>query len=353
MSPFEAEAARLYDSERMSDRLFALRLFVRVARTRSFSAAGRELGLSQPSVSRLMATLEEEVGAALLTRSTRAVTLTEAGAEYLVRVESILAALNEADHFARGTGELRGALRIAASLPFALREIIPRLDRFLSQHPDLRIEFVLSDQRQDLVADAVDVAVRIGYLPGAATVARRIGVTHRVLVASPAYLRKAGTPRTPADLAAHALIVGPASGGPEGWAFRKDGKATSVRVVGRVRVTAIEAATAAAVAGLGIVSMGHLACRAELEGGALVRVLPDWEMGHADVKVLTAGRSAKPAARAFVEFLVGELRGVSEGWGVPPPAGSAVDNGPARAKGDGRPGRPKRNTRAPGHPRRE
>jgi len=338
----------------MGDRLFALRLFVRVARTRSFSAAGRELGLSQPSVSRLMAALEEEVGSALLTRSTRAVTLTEAGAEYLVRVESILAALSEADHFARGTGELRGALRIAASLPFALREIIPRLDRFLSQHPDLRIEFVLSDQRQDLVADAVDVAVRIGYLPGAATVARRIGVTHRVLVASPAYLRKAGTPTTPADLAAHALIVGPASGGPEGWAFRKDGKATSVRVVGRVRVTAIEAATAAAVAGLGIVSMGHLACRAELEGGALVRVLPDWEMGHADVKaILTAGRAAKPAARAFVEFLVAELRGISEGWGVPPPAGSVVDNGPARAKAAGRPGGRATNARASGHPRRE
>src|SRR5579859_6598108 len=266
----------------MNDRFFALRLFVRVARTRSFSAAGRELGLSQPSASRLVATLEREVGAALLTRTTRAVTLTEAGAEYLARVESILAALDEADHLARGTGELRGALRVAASLPFALREIIPRLDRFLSRHPDLRIELVLSDQRQDLVADAVDVAIRIGYLPGAAAVARRIGVSHRLLVASPTYLRKAGSPKSPADLAAHALIVGPASAGPEGWAFRKDGKATSVRVVGRVTVTAIEVATAAAVAGLGIVSMGHLACRAELESGALVRVLPDWEMGSAD-----------------------------------------------------------------------
>lgn len=349
----EAEALRLYDSESMSDRLFGLRLFVRVARTRSFSAAGRELGLSQPSVSRLMAALEEEVGSALLTRSTRAVTLTEAGAEYLERVESILAALEEADHFARGTGELRGALRIAASLPFALREIIPRLDRFLSQHPHLRIEFVLSDQRQDLVADAVDVAVRIGYLPGAATVARRLGITHRLLVASPAYLRNAGTPRTPADLAAHALIVGPASGGPEGWAFRKDGKTTSVRAVGRVTVTAIEAATAAAVAGLGIVSMGHLACRAELESGALVRVLPDWEMGSAEVKaILTAGRGAKPAARAFVEFLVAELRDVSEGWVVARRAGSAADNGSARAKADGMPGRRTRNLRAAGHPRR-
>ena len=190
---------------------------------------------------------------------------------------------------------------------------MPRLDRFLSQHPDLRLELVLSDQRQDLVADSVDVALRIGYLPGVTAVARRIGVSHRLLVASPSYLRRAGAPKTPADLASHALIVGPASGGPEGWAFRKDGKATSVRVVARVTVTAIEAATAAAVAGLGIASTGHVACRAELEGGALVRVLPDWEMGHAEVKaILTAGRAAKPAARAFVDFLVAELRGISE-----------------------------------------
>jgi DNA-binding transcriptional LysR family regulator len=199
---------------------------------------------------------------------------------------------------------------------------------FFPSHPDLRIEFVLSDQRQDLVADAVDVAVRIGYLPGAANIVRRLGVSQRVLVASPAYLRKAGTPKTPAELATHALIVGPASKGPEGWAFWKDGKAASVRVVGRVTVTAIEAATAAAVAGLGIVSMGHLACRAELENGSLVQVLPDWEMGRADVRaVLTAGRAAKPAARAFVEFLVAELREISEGRGVPLLLRSPVNKG--------------------------
>jgi DNA-binding transcriptional LysR family regulator len=301
----------------MRDRLFALRLFVRVARTRSFSAAGRELGLSQPSASRLVAELEREVGASLLRRTTRAVTLTEAGAEYLARVESILAALDEADHLARGTEGHGGVLRVAASLPFALREIIPRLDAFVSQHPDLRVDLALSDQRQDLVAESVDVAIRIGYLPGAASLARRIAISHRILVASPAYLRGAGTPKTPTDLAAHRLIVGPASLGAEGWAFEKDGKATAVRVAGRVTVNAIEAATAAAVAGLGITSMGHLACRAELESGALVRLLSDWTMGHAEVRaILTAGRAAKPAARAFVEFLTAELRDTSDGRGL-------------------------------------
>jgi DNA-binding transcriptional LysR family regulator len=188
---------------------------------------------------------------------------------------------------------------------------------FLAAHPALRVEFVLSDQRQDLVADAIDVAIRIGHLPDSAAVARRIGFSHRLLAASPTYLRKAGTPKAPDDLLAHALVVGPASLGPEAWALRKDGKATSVRVMGRVTVTAMEAAIAAAVAGLGIVSTGHLSCRAELASGALARVLPDWEMGRAEVSaILPAGRAAKRAARAFVEFLVAELRSISV-WGGP------------------------------------
>jgi DNA-binding transcriptional LysR family regulator len=286
--------------------------------------------LSQPSASRLVAQLEQEVGASLLTRTTRAVTLTEAGAEYLTRVESILSALDEADHFARGTGELRGVLRVAVSLGFAVREIIPRLDGFLAQHPGLRVEFSLSDQRQDLVGEAVDVAIRIGYLPDSATVARRIGVSRRVLAASPDYLQRAGAPKVPSDLAAHAIIVAPASAGPDGWALRKDGKVTSVRVVGRVTVNSTEAATAAAVAGLGIVSTGHIACRHELESGALVRVLPDYEMGDGEVNaILTAGRAAKPSARAFVDFLISELRDISE-WrrgptsSVDPATGSAT-----------------------------
>src|SRR5256885_17166029 len=110
----------------MTDRIVALRLFVRVARAGSFSRAARELGLSQPSASRIVATLEKEIGAALFTRSTRALSLTEAGAEYLARVEAILAALDEADLAARGTGELRGVLRVAASSSFTEHAVIPR-----------------------------------------------------------------------------------------------------------------------------------------------------------------------------------------------------------------------------------
>ena len=299
----------------MNDRFLSLQLFVRVARVRSFSVAAREMGLSQPTASRMVATLEKKVGAALFTRTTRAVTLTEAGTDYLVRVEAILAALDEADHAARGTGELRGILRIAASTSFAVRTVLPRLPRFAHKHPQLRIEFILNDKMQDLVGDAVDVALRIGVLGDSSAVAKKIGVIPRVLAASPAYLKQAGTPLTPADLTQHSLIVAPAGRGTEGWAFKKDGKAISVRVDGRFMLNGAEGATAAAVAGLGIVSSGALSMLKELRSGQLMRVLPEWEMGTADIHVvLPAGRAAKPSARAFAEFVSSELREQEALW---------------------------------------
>src|ERR1700754_2543217 len=132
----------------MNDRFFSLQLFVRVARVASFSIAGREMGISQPTASRIVAALEKKVGASLLTRTTRGVTLTEAATDYLLRAEEILAALDEADHAARGTGELRGLLRIATSTSFAVRTLVPRIARFADQHPALRIEFILGDEEQ-------------------------------------------------------------------------------------------------------------------------------------------------------------------------------------------------------------
>jgi DNA-binding transcriptional LysR family regulator len=124
----------------MSDRLFALRLFVRVARMGSFSAPGRELNIPQSTASRTIATLERQIGVALLVRTTRAVTLTDAGLDFLARIEPILAGLDEAEHVVRGTGELRGILRIGLSTNFALREVIPRLSVFMGRHPALRID---------------------------------------------------------------------------------------------------------------------------------------------------------------------------------------------------------------------
>jgi len=293
----------------MNDRFFSLLLFVRVARTGSFSIAGREMAISQPTVSRTIAALEKQVGVTLFTRTTRAVTLTEAGFDYLARVEAILAALDEADHSARGTGELRGVLRIAASTSFAVRTILPQISLFTDKHPNLRVEFVLNDEKQDLVGEGIDVAIRIGSLSDSSVVAKKIGVVQRILAASPTYLATAGTPITPSDLNHFSIIVGPAGRGQEGWIFNKNGETVSVRVDGRFILNGAEGTTAAAVAGLGIVSSGALGMQKELQSGALVRVLPDWKMTSADIHVvLPAGRATKPSARAFAEFLGEEMK---------------------------------------------
>ena len=287
----------------MSDRLSALRVFVRIARSGSFSKTGLELGLSQPSVSRIAADLEKDVGAALFTRTTRAVSLTEAGQDYLARIEPILAALEEADHAVRGTGELRGLLRVAVSSSLAVREIVPQLPVFMERYPALRVELMMSDQRQDLVQEGADVALRFGVLPDSTATARRVAVSPRMLVAAPAYLVKHGTPGTPADLSEHAMILGPTGG--RTWEFRQGGRSASVRVDGRLLVSLNEAAIAAAVAGLGIVQTSRWGCRAELDGGALTRVLPYWDAGQLELHaVFPAAHAAKPSARSFVEHLM-------------------------------------------------
>ncbi|HTA90848.1 MAG TPA: LysR family transcriptional regulator [Polyangiaceae bacterium] len=293
----------------MNDRFLSLQLFARVARSGSFSIAGREMGVSQPTVSRIVAALEKRIGVALLVRTTRAVTLTEAGSDYLSRIEPILAALDEADHAARGTDELRGLLRIATSSAFAVRAVLPRLARFTDRHPDLRVEFTLNDDRQDLVGESVDLALRIGVLNDSSAVAIKIGTVRRIVVAAPAYLARTGVPKVPTDLAEHTIILGPAGRVTEGWTFRRKGKASFARVRGRFILNGSDAAAAAAVVGLGILSTGELAVMNELDAGRLVRVLPDWEMGSADINVvLPAGRAAKPSARAFADFMSAEFR---------------------------------------------
>ena len=293
----------------MNDKLLALRLFVRVARTGNFSAAARELDLSQPSVSRIIAALEKDVGEALVIRTTRAVTLTDVGNDYLIRVEAILASLDEADHAARGSRELRGSLRVAMPASFGVREIIPVMPGFLARHPSLNVSLLVSDQRQDTIKEGVDVALRLGELADSSATARLIGRTQRLVAASPAYLKASGTPRTPADLASHAAIVGPAGTSAGTWSFQKDGQSVSVRINNRLTVSANEAAVAAAVAGIGVVTTALWGCRAELAGGSLIRLFPDWQMGDVEVHgMFTPGRQPKPAARALVEYLIAELR---------------------------------------------
>ena len=294
----------------MNDRFLSMQLFARVARTGSFSVAGREVGLSQPSASRIVAALEKRMGVPLLRRTTRGVVLTDAGSEYLARTDAILAALDEADQAARGAGELRGVLRIACSATFAQRSVFPCLPKFADAHPQLRIEFRLGDHLQDIVADGVDISFRMGTSLAPGLIARRIGANNRLLAASPFYLDRAGVPQCPDDLLRHTLIIGPAGQSAEGWTFRKSERSQVLRVEGRFCLDSTEAATSAAAAGLGIVSTSRLACSRELQQGSLVKLLPDWEMPWVDVHAIYVdGRASKQSARAFAAFVSEELQG--------------------------------------------
>jgi DNA-binding transcriptional LysR family regulator len=292
----------------MRDRFVALKVFTRVARLGSFSRAARELGISQPSVSRITADLEREVGAALITRTTRALILTEAGADYLARIEPLLDALEEADLAARGTGELRGSLRIGVSSSFAVREVIPSLPEFMESHLDLHVQLVVADQHQNLIVEGVDLAFRFGALLDSSATARLLDASPRLILASPGYLERAGEPRSPADFSAHSIILGPGGSPPNIWSFKQEGRKMSVRIEGRLSPSSNEAAVAAAVAGIGIVSTSYWGCRKELEQGDLVQLLPDWVAETVELHaVFPAGRGTKPAARAYVDHLLTRL----------------------------------------------
>jgi DNA-binding transcriptional LysR family regulator len=253
--------------------IFSLKLYTRVARLGSFSAAARECGLSQSQVSRIIAELETSLGARLLSRTTRAVVLTEAGAEFLARMEPILAALDEAEHSVREGGDLRGLLRMSMPTSFGIRDAIPRLAAFAARHPNLHLQFLLEDRRQDLVRDAVDVAIRLGRLVDSTATVKLIATIPRVVVASPGYLAQHGKP--------------------------------AMQLEPRFSTNENEGAIAAAVSGFGITSTSGWACRRELEDGSLVRLFSDWKMVGIPVHAyFPLGRATRAAARAAVDHLV-------------------------------------------------
>lgn len=291
----------------------ALRLYTRVARLGSFSAAARECGLSQSQASRIIADLEDELGARLLARTTRAVAPTEAGASFLARIEPILVALDEAENDLREDGAFRGILRMSMPTSFGVRDVIPRLPGFAAKHPDLRVQIQLDDRRQDLVRDAVDVAIRLGQLIDSTATARQIATIPRVVVASPDYLARHGVPTAPDDLAGHRIVGGTASSVPTAWAFERAGEETRLELEPRFSTNDNEGAVAAAVAGLGVTSTSGWSCRRELASGQLVRLLLDWNLAGIPVHAyFPMGRATRAAGRAVVDHLIAEFRREAE-----------------------------------------
>ncbi|MGZ9721272.1 LysR family transcriptional regulator [Rhizobium miluonense] len=286
-----------------------MRLYTRVARLGSFSAAARECGLSQPQASRIVADLEAELGVRLLTRTTRAVVPTEAGAEFLARIESILLALDDAEQSVREGGELRGLLRISTPTSFGIHDVIPNLASFAERHPQLHIEMQLGDKRQDLIKDAVDVAIRLGRLPDSTATARLIATIPRVIVASPGYLARHGMPETPDDLVRHHIVGGTAAAVPTAWRFERNGQESAIKLEPHFSTDENEGAIAATVAGFGITSTSGWACRRELADGSLVRLLANWTLAGIPVHAyFPMGRATRAAARAAIDHLAVEFR---------------------------------------------
>lgn len=281
--------------------IFSLKLYSRVARLGSFSSAARECGLSQSQASRIIADLETELGVRLLSRSTRAVVPNEAGTEFLARIEAILAALEEAENSVRNVASLQGLLRISMPTSVGIRTVVPRLRGFMDEHPGLRIQLMLKDRRQDLIRDAVDVAIRLGRKGESTGTVEILATISRVLVASPAYVERHGLPKKPSDLTAHRLIQACVN---YAWELERDGEAVIIDPQPILSTNQNEAAIAAAVAGLGIVSTDSWAVHRELENQSLVCILTDWKVCDSTLYAyFPMGRATRAAARAVVEYL--------------------------------------------------
>ena len=293
----------------MSDRLQQLTVFIRAAEGGSFSRAARELGLSQPSVSRIVSELERRLGVTLLLRTTRRVTPTQAGTLFLDRAGEILAGLEDAEDAARGRDSLRGLIRLALPVIYGTREVIPRLAEFLAAHPLLRVEMTIADERQDLIAEGADVAIRLGVLQDSAFGARKLATLTRLVVASPSYLKARGTPKTPADLASHDCIIGPRAFGQTGWSFRKGDSVVSVDVTGRISTDSGPGVFTSVMMGLGIAMVSSAMCGPELKTKQLLPLLRDYTMDPVDVHaVFPGGPRPSSKVRAFVDFLAERLK---------------------------------------------
>ena len=294
----------------MSDRWQEMAVFIRVAEGGSLSRAARELEVSQPSISRILGNLEARLGTTLLLRTTRSISLTEAGSLYLERAKYLLAEMEEAEQATRGVDSLHGVIRLAMPVLYGVREVIPALATFLARHPDLRVEMIMSDARQNLVTDGVDVAIRLGVGPleDSTFGARRLALVERLVVAAPSYLATHGAPANPSELTRHHCIVQHGLFGRESWRFTHDQTVTSVDVPAKLWIDSVPGILAAAVAGLGIALATRIMVKEELRMGQLTQLLDGYRLDPVEVyAIFPAGPRPSAKIRAIVEHLAASL----------------------------------------------
>jgi DNA-binding transcriptional LysR family regulator len=292
------------------DILAAMRLFVRVVETGSFSTVARELDVGQPTVSKQIAALESYLGARLVSRTTRHVAPTEDGRLYYEQCRRVLGTWEESEAtIGRRRAAPTGLLRIGTPPAFGRIHVAPRIRPFLDRHPKLSAELVMDDRFSTLIDEEIDVTLRLGHLADERLVARRIGTTTRVVAGSADYFARAGEPQTPEDLAEHNCLLLSSWSGPPEWHFQGPGGARSVHVGGNFRANNFDALREAVIGGLGIALMPIWLFREEMASGRVRAVLRGWEPPRLPIHAVYPARPVVPAkVRAFIDFLEGEFR---------------------------------------------
>ena len=290
------------------DRITSMTAFVQVVDHGSFSAAAKRLELSPAMVTSHVQALEKRLGIQLLNRTTRKVSVTEAGRDFYQRCLQILTEVEEAETAASELhSSPRGTVRLNTSVALA-RLVTPLITEYVALYPEVSFELIMSDRMVDLVEEGFDLALRTGPLPDSTLIARRLGLGRKVLCASPAYLARRGTPKHPADLAQHNCLTYINSFLEHHWRFTGPDGEHEVDVSGNLRTNSIEGMRAAALTGLGICLMPAISIGPDITVGRMVRLLPDFRTTEALIQaVYPASRRLSLKVRTFLDFLVDRL----------------------------------------------
>lgn len=291
------------------DRARSLTLFATAVDQGSFSGAGRVLGLTPSAVSRAIDRIEERLGVRLLLRSTRALTLTAEGQAYLLAARRILLDLDQAEQLISDQGAPRGRLRVSAALAHGRLCVVPILGAFTTLYPHILVDIALSDTLVDVAAGEADVAIRFGPLVDSGLKARKLGESLRIIVASPAYLKRHGVPERPEDLYRHNCLSFNFQRAEPVWPFRRDGQDFALAVSGNIEANNGETLSDLAAAGVGICRVAHFSVARQLQCGELVPILEEFNPGDVEVihAVFVGGAGTPARVRVFVDFLAARM----------------------------------------------
>jgi len=292
------------------DDLRRMIIFFHVVDARSFSGAARKLGIARSAVSRHISLLEKTIGVRLLNRTTRSLSLTEAGETYYRSCARIVAEVESAaNRISQLQDEPRGTLKVAAPISLGSRIIAPSITDFTRRHSELNVELLLDDQVVDMVKEGIDVSVRIGWLHDSNLVARKLCDWPRLMCASPDYIERKGRPESPAQLVDHEWIIFTLLPTPFHWTFTTKNRQESIQVKGRLKTNNADAVRSFLLEGAGVAALGKFLVVDDIKAGRLERLLPDYDCGSAGIYAVYQDRLYQQAkVRLFIDFIDAQLK---------------------------------------------